>query len=114
MRCAFDPRVGHHTPVCWPGESPWMEEPGGLPSVGSQKESDMAERLNSRKLAQKCQPAFPAAHGNQSNYAQNSGSGSSEVMVLPVLPVGLCFHLLSLSEVSPFRRQIVTLNEQMS
>ena len=31
------------TPVFLPGESPWTEEPGGLQSMGSQKESDTTE-----------------------------------------------------------------------
>lgn len=71
MRYAFDP--GWHTPQCaWPGESVDGGGPGGLPVRGVAKESGMAERLNNRKLAQKCQPAFPAMQ-RQSNYAQNSG-----------------------------------------
>ena len=31
------------TPVFLPGESPWTEEPGGLQSMGTQKESDTTE-----------------------------------------------------------------------
>ena len=44
-RTGFDPWVGkipwrrawQPTPVFLPGESPWTEKPGGLPSMGSQK-----------------------------------------------------------------------------
>ena len=44
-RPGFDPWVGkipwkrawQPTPVFWPGESPWTEEPGGLQSMGSQR-----------------------------------------------------------------------------
>ena len=44
-RLRFDPWVGkipcwrawQPTPVFWPGESPWTEEPGRLWSVGSQR-----------------------------------------------------------------------------
>ena len=35
------------TPVFLPGESPWTEEPGRLPSMGH-KESDMTEELSTR------------------------------------------------------------------
>ena len=60
LRFGFDPWVGQNiprrrewqpTPVFSPGESAWMEEPGGLQSTGSQKQSDMAERLNNQKMA---------------------------------------------------------------
>ena len=45
MRRGFDPWVGkipwrrewQPTPVFLPGESPWMEEPGGLQSIGLQR-----------------------------------------------------------------------------
>ena len=44
-RCRFDPWIGkipwrrtwQPTPVFFPGESPWTEEPGGLQSLGSQR-----------------------------------------------------------------------------
>ena len=44
-KCGFDPRVRKiswrrkwkPTPVFFPGESPWTEEPGGLQSKGSQR-----------------------------------------------------------------------------
>ena len=47
----FDPWVGkspwrrawQSTPVFLPGESPWTVEPGGLQSIGSQRELDMTE-----------------------------------------------------------------------
>ena len=50
-RCEFDPWVGkipwrrawQPTPVFWPGESPWTEEPGWLYSPWGRKESDRAE-----------------------------------------------------------------------
>ena len=51
------------TPVFSPGASAWTEEPGGLQSTGSQKQSDMAGRLNNQKMAQKCQPALPTPRG---------------------------------------------------
>ena len=35
-----------HT-VFFPGDAPWTEEPGRLWSMGSQKESDTAQSLNS-------------------------------------------------------------------
>ena len=34
----------HSSILTW--EIPWTEEPGGLHSVGSQKESEMTQRLN--------------------------------------------------------------------
>jgi len=45
MRCEFNPwvwkipwrRAWEPTPVLLPGESPWTEEPGGLPSIGPQR-----------------------------------------------------------------------------
>ena len=41
------PGGGNGNPLQYflPGESLWTEEPGGLQSVGSQKESNMTERL---------------------------------------------------------------------
>ena len=36
------------TPVVLPGESPWIEEPGGLQS-GDCKELDMTERLSTAR-----------------------------------------------------------------
>ena len=35
----------HSSNLCW--EIPWTEKPGGLRSMGSQRESDTTERLNS-------------------------------------------------------------------
>ena len=35
-------RARQHSPVFLPGESPWIEEPGGLQSIGL-KESDTTE-----------------------------------------------------------------------
>ena len=37
----------HSSVLAW--EIPWTEEPGGLQSLGSQKESEMAEQLNSNR-----------------------------------------------------------------
>ena len=35
------------TPVSWPGESPWTEEPGGLQAMGSQRVGhDSATKYN--------------------------------------------------------------------
>ena len=52
-RPGFDPwvgkipwrRAGQPTPGSLPGESPWVEEPGGLQSMGS-RESDTTEQLS--------------------------------------------------------------------
>jgi len=33
-------RAWQPTPILWPGESPWTEEPGGLQSMGSQRVED--------------------------------------------------------------------------
>ena len=41
-------RAWQPTPVFWPGESPWTEEPGGLQSMDC-KELDMTERLSTGK-----------------------------------------------------------------
>ena len=37
----------HSSILAW--ETPWTEELGGLQSMGSQKESDMTQRLNNSK-----------------------------------------------------------------
>ena len=38
----------HSSILAW--EIPWTEEPGGLQSMGSQKESDMTERLDNYSI----------------------------------------------------------------
>ena len=40
------PGVGNGSPLqcCWPGESPWTEEPGGLQFTGSQLDTTEHER----------------------------------------------------------------------
>ena len=97
----------HHTGTGQPAfPASHRNQSAGFPSITQEPVSQLSQHHMGTG-----QPAFPASHGNGSNYVQNSGSGSSEVTVMFVLPVGLCFHLLSLSEVSLFRRQIVTLNE---
>ena len=40
--------VTHSSILAW--EIPWTEEPGGLQSMGSQKESDMTERLDNYSI----------------------------------------------------------------
>ena len=38
----------HSSFLAW--ETPWTEEPGGLQSMGSQKELDTAQQVNNNKL----------------------------------------------------------------
>ena len=40
--------VTHSSILAW--EIPWTEEPGGLQSMGSQKESNMTERLDNYSI----------------------------------------------------------------
>ena len=43
-------------------EIPWTEEPGGLQSMGLQKESDMTEHLNNNDSDEGClSPARPSS-----------------------------------------------------
>ena len=62
-RHGFDPWVGkipwrrawQPTPVFSPGESPWTEEPGGLQSMGSQKELDTTEATERASKQEVCE-----------------------------------------------------------
>ena len=49
-------RQWHPTPVLLPGKIPWTDEPGGLQSMGSRKESDTTERLHFHALEKEMAP----------------------------------------------------------
>ena len=46
----------HSSILTW--EIPWTEEPGGLQSMGSQKESDTTEQLNNNSIKSSCELKF--------------------------------------------------------